>query len=149
MASLMTLATVPVAHADDFDQATLLNFSEAVRIPGQVLPAGSYWFVLINHGADPGVVQIFKSDRTSLVGTVVTANAERTDVTGETVVAFAQPDSSSNPDADVPALRKWFYPGRAIGHEFIYSNQAEKEFQHEREAIVTAQPSPNGAVTGD
>ncbi len=64
-------------------------------------------------------------------------------------MAFAQSDSSSNPDADVPALRKWFYPGRSIGHEFIYSNQSEKDFQHKKEAIVTAQPSPNGAAFGD
>ena len=149
MASFLALATLPAAHADQFDQATLLNFSEAVRIPGQVLPAGSYWFKIINHGDNPSVVQIFKSDRTTLVGTLKTANAERTEVTDDTVVAFAQPDSSLNPDADVPALRKWFYPGRSIGHEFIYSHQSEKEFEHEKEAVVIAQPSPNAAVTGD
>jgi hypothetical protein len=46
-------------------------------------------------------------------------------------------------------LKKWFYPGRSIGYEFIYSNQSEKEFQHKKEAIVTAQPSSNGAAFGD
>lgn len=149
MASLLALAAIPAAQADEFDQATLLKFSQAVRIPGQVLPAGSYWFKVIDHGNVPGVVQIFKSDRTTLVGTVLTSNAERSEPTGDTVVAFAQSDSSSNPDADVPALKKWFYPDRSIGHEFIYSNQSEKEFQHEKEAIVTAQPSSNGAAFGD
>lgn len=149
MASLLALAAIPAAHADEFDQATLLKFSQPVRIPGQVLPAGSYWFKIINHGNVPGVVQIFKSDRITLVGTVLTADAERSEPTGDTAVAFARSDSSSNPNADVPALKKWFYPDRSIGHEFIYSNQTEKEFQHEKEAIVTAHPSPNGAAFGD
>jgi hypothetical protein len=149
LASLLALAAMPAAHADEFDQATLLNFSQAVRIPGQVLPAGSYWFKIIDHGNVPGVVQIFKSDRTTLVGTLITANAERSEATGDTVVAFAHSDSSSNLGADVPALKKWFYPDRSIGYEFIYSNQSEKEFQHKKEAIVTAQPSSNGAAFGD
>ncbi len=38
LASLLALAAIPAAHADEFDQATLLKFSQAVRIPGQVLP---------------------------------------------------------------------------------------------------------------
>ena len=29
------------AHADEFDQATTITFSEPIQIPGQVLPAGS------------------------------------------------------------------------------------------------------------
>jgi hypothetical protein len=149
LASILALATMPVAHADEFDQATRLHFSEAVRIPGRVLPAGTYWFVLNNHGTNPGVVQIFKADRITLVETLQTIGAQRMETTDSTVLTFAEPDSSSNSDTDVPALTKWFYPDQVDGHEFIYSNQSEKEFRHEKEVVVPTQPRNNGAVAGD
>lgn len=149
LALLAALATVPVAHADEFDRATLLNFSEAVRIPGQVLPAGSYWFVLANHGDNSAVVQIFKSDRTTLVGTLLTVHAERMQAASNTVVTLAEPHGLSNSDAGLPALTKWFYPGLAIGNEFIYSKQTQKKFQHEKEVVVPVQDNGDVTVAGE
>jgi hypothetical protein len=43
LASLLVLSD---AHASEIDQATKLTFSQSVQIPGQVLPAGTYWFVV-------------------------------------------------------------------------------------------------------
>jgi len=43
---LAFLTTLPVARASDQDQASKLTFNKAVQIPGRVLPAGTYWFVL-------------------------------------------------------------------------------------------------------
>ncbi len=54
---------LPVARADEFDQASKLTFNQSVQVPGRVLPAGTYWFVLIDHGFDLNVVQIYNSDR--------------------------------------------------------------------------------------
>jgi hypothetical protein len=144
LASLLVLSAVPAVHADDFNQATKIDFSAPVRVPGQVLPAGTYWFVLLNHGARPAVVQIFNADRSALVQTIQTAYAERFEPTGKTVLAFAEPDTEANPDADIPALTQWFYPGCEIGHEFIYSNRRERQFEHERQVVVAA--TRNGAV---
>jgi hypothetical protein len=144
LVSLLALSAVPAAHADEFDQATKVNFSGPVRIPGQVLPAGTYWFVLLDHGNNPSVVQIFNANRTALVDTLQTAYADRLRPTGKTVLAFAEPDTWANPNASVPALVKWFYPGHDVGHEFIYSSRREKEFQHEAEVVMPV--SPSGAV---
>jgi hypothetical protein len=37
-------------------------------------------------------------------------------------------------------LLKWFYPGDETGHEFVYSNQLEKEItQDKQQAVVTNQ----------
>jgi hypothetical protein len=49
------LIMLPVLRASEFDQATKFTFSQPVSIPGQVLPAGTYWFTVIA-GFDPNVV---------------------------------------------------------------------------------------------
>jgi len=144
LASLLALSAVPAAHADQFDQATEISFTAPVRIPGQVLPAGTYWLVLANRGRNPAVVQVFNADRSALIDTLQTISADRSQPTGKTVLAFAEPDTSANPNAAIPALTKWFYPGRDVGNEFVYSNRTEREFQHE--AQVTVPVSAGGAV---
>jgi hypothetical protein len=148
LASLLALSAVPTAHADEFDQATRITFSAPVRVPGQVLPAGGYWFVLLDHGAYPAVVQIFNADRSALIETIETGYAERLAPTGKTVFSFAEPDTRANPDADIPALTEWFYPGRDIGHEFIYSGRREQHLKHQREILVPVGGS-GAAVPGD
>jgi hypothetical protein len=54
------------AHADEFDQATTVTFTQPVQIPGQLLPAGTYVFRLANNDSSHNVVQIFNSDRTHI-----------------------------------------------------------------------------------
>ena len=45
------------------DQATRISFNQPVRVPGKILPAGTYWFVLSNVGAaDRDTVSIYSSD---------------------------------------------------------------------------------------
>ena len=143
LASVLALSAVPATHADEFDQATQVSFSSPVRVPGNVLPAGTYWFVIASHGHNPDVVQVFNADRTRLIRTILTGSAERPQATGKTVLAFANPDTSANP-GEVPALTKWFYPGRVIGTQFFYSNQTERRFRHETEVVVPS--GPNGTV---
>jgi hypothetical protein len=60
------------AHADEFDQATTITFSEPIQIPGQVLPAGTYLFKLADGDSNQNIVQIFNADRTVLYATVQT-----------------------------------------------------------------------------
>ncbi|MGC2279639.1 MAG: hypothetical protein WA603_06455, partial [Candidatus Acidiferrales bacterium] len=71
------LMILPEARADETNQATRVTFSQAVRIPGRVLPAGTYWFVLPQEITDHNRVRIYNSDRTVFYGTVITINAER------------------------------------------------------------------------
>lgn len=144
LAALLALGAVPTTHADEFNQATEVNFSNAIRMPGRVLPAGSYWFVLADHGRDPNVVQVLSADRTRLVGSFLTDTTERLEATGRTVLVFAEPDSAANPRGDMPALTKWFYPGRDVGSQFAYSNGTERLFRHE--AQVTVPVGESGAV---
>jgi hypothetical protein len=45
---LASSIVLPVVHADEWNQATLFTLSQSVQIPGQVLPAGTYLFELVN-----------------------------------------------------------------------------------------------------
>lgn len=38
--------TLPLVHADDWNQTTRFTSSQPVQIPGRVLPAGTYRFQL-------------------------------------------------------------------------------------------------------
>ncbi|MGA8490223.1 MAG: hypothetical protein WB711_07360 [Terriglobales bacterium] len=126
---------MPAAQADDWDQMTKLKFSEPVEIPGGILPAGSYWFVLQNNLSDRNIVQIFSADWKKLEATLITASTQRWDVSNETQIEFAE-----RPHDKPEALLKWYYPDRITGHEFIYSARHENEFARDTKQDVDAQP---------
>ncbi len=132
----LTLAflTMPSARASENDQATKLTFGQSVQIPGRVLTAGSYWFVV---DPTPGskTVRICSSDRSTLYVTLQTASAEHLEAVDKTEITFAD-GGTMQPEAIVT----WFYPGRAIGHQFIYSKQLGNEVARNKQRTV---------ITGD
>src|ERR1700722_1274755 len=105
--ALASLIVLPNAHASETDQATKLTFSQSVQIPGQVLPAGTYWFLAT---PDPQVVRIFSEDRSTCYATLQTISAEQLVPSDKTEITFAE-RASMRPEAIVT----WFYPGRTIG----------------------------------
>jgi hypothetical protein len=127
------------ARADEADQSIKLTFSQAIKIPGQILPAGTYLFKL----ADPNdldVVRIFNSEGTRLYATLQTVTAERAKPTGEAVVVLA-----GQPEGRPETLLKWFYPGDTSGHELVYSKQEEQQQAQARlQTIVVNQPVQAG-----
>ena len=136
---------VPLARADEWDQATKLTFSQSVQIPGRVLPAGTYWFLLLDHGVDSNVVQIFNSDRSKLVAILLTNVSERSKPTDSTAITLAE-RGSTQPEAIVD----WFYPGRISGHEFVYPTRHEREefASAEHQTIETGTPAPRQTLVG-
>ncbi len=125
------------AHADESDQSTTITFSEPIQVPGQVLPAGTYLFKLVNTDSDLNTVQIFNSDRTVLYATFETVPTDRREPAGDTMIDLAK-QGGGQPDA----LLNWFYPGDDTGHEFVYPKEKEKELaQDQRETIVANEHS--------
>jgi hypothetical protein len=131
------------AHADQNDQATEVTFSQPVQIPGQVLPAGTYWFLLANTSEQQDLVQIFNSDRSKLYATLITTSIDRQEPTGHTVVKLAEQESPK-PDA----LVAWFYPGETTGHEFLYPKDQEKQLAQDSQQTVVATPSSDNGSAG-
>ena len=128
------------ARADEADQSIKITFSQAIEIPGQVLPAGTYLFKL----ADPNdldVVRIFNSEGTRLYATLQTITAERGKPTGDTVVVLAE-----QPEGRPETLVKWFYPGNTSGHELVYSKQEEQQLAQDRQQTTVAKQT---AQAGD
>ncbi len=131
------------AHADVSNESTKVTFNMPVQIPGQVLPAGTYWFQRADSD-DPHVIQIFTADYSSLVATVMTVSAERPEPADETVMTLAEPVNST------PLLVKWFYPGDTIGHEFTYPKQQEQEIaQAHQETVVGDKMTSVGESAGE
>jgi hypothetical protein len=130
---LAFLTVLPAAHADQGNQETRVTFSQPVQIPGRVLPAGTYVFVLPEELYDHFQVRIFNADRSMLLATLDTVSAERTTATSNTVFRFAE-RGSAQPEAIVT----WFYPGQTTGHEFLYPKQVEKELASAKQVTIFA-----------
>jgi hypothetical protein len=128
---LAFLIVLPAARADESNQATKVRFNQAVQIPGHVLPAGTYWFVLPEDITQHNQVRIFGSDRTTLYATIFTIGTDRREPTDNTAFTFAERGS-----AQPRALVTWFYPGEKTGHEFLYPKQFQTELAKDKQDTI-------------
>ena len=137
--TLLGATLAPGARADESNKKTVMTFSQPIEIPGQILPAGTYTFVLLDSPADRHIVQIFNADGSQIITTVLAINNYRLKPTGDTVVKFAE-RSGDNPEA----LKAWFYPGDNFGQEFVYPKQRAIEL-----AVIVKEPIPALAADTD
>jgi hypothetical protein len=131
---LACAAFVPCAAADEENQMTKLQFSAPVEIPGHVLPAGTYWFMLQSNQSDRNIVMVYSEDWSTLYANVIAIPAYRQQSTDDTQITLAE-----RPSNKPEAVLKWYYPGELAGHEFVYSRPHEKEFQQDTKQIVLTQ----------
>jgi hypothetical protein len=132
--ALLTMAGMsPLARTDEMSELTKVTFRQPVRIPGQVLPAGSYYFTRVDDGNDPDVnlIRIVNSGKKSLDVSLQTITVERERPRGRTVLTFAE-----DPEGRPPALVDWFYPGSLEGHEFLYAPRRERQIEISEKIIV-------------
>ena len=130
----------PTARADAWDKLTILTFNDPVEIPGQVLPAGTYAFRLLDT-PDRRVVQIFTEDQMQLLATVQAIPDYRLKPTGDTVVTFEE-RAPGKPQA----LHAWFYPGDNSGFEFVYPKlEPQIVAKAEQPAPAPEPPAPQTA----
>ncbi len=113
--TLLAATVLPSAQADTWNKKTVVTFSQAVEVPGKILPAGTYTFQLLDSQSDRHIVQIFNADGSQIIATILAINNYRLQPTGDTVMKF-----SERPGDSPEALRAWFYPGDNFGQEFVY-----------------------------
>jgi len=113
--TLLAATVLPSAQADTWNKKTVVTFSQAVEVPGRILPAGTYTFQLLDSQSDRHIVQIFNADGSQIIATILAINNYRLQPTGDTVMKF-----SERPGDSPEALRAWFYPGDNFGQEFVY-----------------------------
>jgi len=109
------IAMSPLAKADEWNHETMVTLSRPVEVPGRVLPAGEYVFKLADSQTDRNIVQIFNEDQTQIIATLVTAPAQRTEPTDDTVMTL-QEGSNGSPEA----LGTWYFAGQLEGVQFLY-----------------------------
>ena len=109
----------PGARADQWDKKTIVTFSDAVEVPGQVLPAGTYIFRLTDSPTDRHIVQIWNADETQILATTMTIPNTRFGRPDKSIFEFEERAGNSP-----MALKVWFYPGDSTGQEFIYSRSS-------------------------
>ena len=121
--------------ADEHNQATKMSFNEPVEIPGQVLPAGTYWFALMDSQADRNIVQIWNEDRSQLIATTFTVPDYRLQPTDKTTITFDE-----KPGEQHEAIQAWFYPGEDYGHEFVYPKTRALALARQTQQPVLSMP---------
>src|ERR1700737_3727840 len=121
------------ARADTWNKKTLVTFSQAVEVPGKVLPAGTYTFQLLDSPSDRHIVQIFNADGSQIITTILAINNYRLLPTGATVMKFGE-----RPGDSPEALRAWFYPGDNFGQEFVYPKVRAIQLAQTTNVIVPA-----------
>jgi hypothetical protein len=132
----------PAARASMRDQATEFTFGQPVQVPGCILPAGTYHFVVSQVPAERNTVQIFSSDWSRLYATVQTVPVERDSWAGRGPwEATGQITLAQGPSGRPAAIVDWFYAGRVTGHEFVYPSREENQLKPEAHQTVDLVPA--------
>jgi len=139
---LGALALLPGARASERDQKTVLTFSGPVEIPGQVLPAGTYVFKLLDSGSNRHIVQIFSKDEKRVFSTFFAIPDYRRHPSETTIIRFEE-RAAGMPQA----IKGWFYPGRIDGHEFVYPEQEAIALAQANNTPVPSMPEDLAANT--
>jgi hypothetical protein len=117
LCTLLLCATLaPGGKADLWNKKTIVTFSEAVEIPGQVLPAGTYIFKLVDSTSDRHIVQIWNADEDQVLATIFAIPSTRFEPPDQPLFQFEE-----RPGNSPMALKFWYYPGETTGQEFAYS----------------------------
>jgi hypothetical protein len=114
LAFLAVLAGRVTAQETNTSERTFLTFSSAVEMPGITLQPGTYVFKLADTPTR-NVVQVWDNDEKNMLGHWLFVQAERPEVTSETVIMFKEETAGAT-----PAVQYWYFPGERIGKEFIY-----------------------------
>lgn len=143
---MMSLVLVLVAltfpsemKSQPWNKRTKVTFSAPVEIPGvgaQVLPAGTYYFRLLDSSSDRHIVQIFNEREDHVYSTILAIPNYRLQPTSKTVMTFRE-RAAGEPQA----IRSWFYPGDNFGQEFVYPKMRAIELAKLVNEPVLAMPT--------
>jgi hypothetical protein len=124
---LAFLIVLPNVRADEWNQATLFTFNQPVQIPGQVLPAGTYVFELVND-FNHEIVRVSNADRTNVIALIQARPSTQKGFTGKASIVLADQGS-----LQPPAVVAWSYAGRLEGHQLLYPKQMRIEVPKDKQ----------------
>jgi len=124
------------AKADPWDQKTVLTVSQTIQVRDTVLEPGQYVLRLLDSQSNRHVVQIFNSDQSRVLGTVIAYPAQRLEPSSDSRFTFWE-----TPPGTARAMRTWYYPGELIGNEFPYPKHL-KQLAMASTTTTAAAPAP-------
>jgi hypothetical protein len=132
--AVATLVGTTAFAQEPVDQRTYFTFSAPFELPGnKTLPAGRYTFRVLDSPSNRHIIQILNADGTQIQTTLLAIPAQRQDPPSEPEIRFMEAASNTP-----PAVRTWWYPGRTIGHEFIYpKDQARRLAARQSEPVLS------------
>lgn len=102
------------------NQDTYFTFSQAVELPKTTLPAGTYFFQLMDSSSNRHIVKVMSQDKKELKATLMAIPFYSNDrPSDKPEVRFMETPASASA-TPTNAVKIWFYPGNTTGHEFIY-----------------------------
>src|SRR5215212_3624093 len=119
-AAAVTMAVSAGAQTGPRNQDTFFTFSQAVELPTKTLPAGTYFFQLMDSPSNRHIVKVMSQDRKQLFATLLAIPYYSNDrPSDDPQVRFLEVPAAQGVAAS-NAIKIWFYPGNTVGHEFIW-----------------------------
>lgn len=149
LAFVVSLAGTSAAAQEPVNQLTYFTFSAPFELPGgKTLPAGKYVFRVMDSPSNRHIIHVMSEDEREMHATLMAIPAQRMEAADEPEVRFMEADANA-----APAIRTWWYPGRTIGHEFIYpKDHARRLAARQSEGVLTVsadESSDEQMRTGD
>jgi len=134
--TMLAALVLPSARASEFDQKTIVTFSQSVEIPGRVLPAGTYVFKLLDSAGNRNIVQVFDKQEKHLYATILAVSEYRFQPTDNPEIQLKERTAGA-----LKAIQTWFYPGRQDGERFTYRKAQATEVGQQMKQPVPYMPS--------
>jgi LPXTG-motif cell wall-anchored protein len=143
LAVLMLGAAPGQAQAPDY--RTYFTFSAPVMLPGITLPAGTYLFRLADPNSSRKVINVLSADGKRSLAMLHTIPNQLLRAPQDPEVRFMEAAANT----PLP-IKTWWYPGKAIGYEFIYPRpQALALAKTTSEPVLTTGTDTNDLETAE
>ena len=120
MTAAMVTISVNAGAQGPANQDTYFTFSQAVELPKTTLPAGTYFFQLMDSPSNRHIVKVMSQDRKQLYATLLAIPYYSNDRPSDDPQVRFMETPAANGVAATNAIKIWFYPGNSVGHEFIW-----------------------------
>src|SRR5260370_8365786 len=115
LGGLLLTCAATTANADAWNKKTYVTTSQAIEVPGAVLPPGKYVFKLMESPSNRHIVQIMNAEENHVFTTNLAIAKERMSPADKTILTFYE-----MPGGGPEPVRAWFYPGDTIPQELAY-----------------------------
>lgn len=123
MTAAMVAVAVNAGAQGPRNQDTFFTFSQAVELPKTTLPAGTYFFQLMDSDSNRHIVKVMSQDRKQLHATLLAIPYYSNDRPSDEPQVRSLEVPAANGQTATNAIKIWFYPGNSVGHEFIWPRE--------------------------